>query len=522
MWSGSGARATLSEHASTACPPGAAPSGPTAWQAALDRAIGAPPGATPVEVPWPACATGLVRAPLEAERKRRVEEAQAKDRAARDAWDKAARAVSEQAKVGVFVREPEPKAPFKDRNALAASAIRAELLPSVSTPCLVVDVVAATAAPTPEEKAASMAAGQSIGPISGYHILCAESAAKDAARFLVTVPARLVAGQLSSGALTGWRFVPEGHFAPEVRGRVATVGVGEELTLTSLGRIRWGAGADPGFGWDAWREVRWAADFARSCPHEGDACTFNDGQPEVGVARSGPRACEAALVSKLDDLYEAWKRMGPTSKEAALVGSWIEILGATTPTAKRVAAFRKRLGGDLQGAATLYAEVQDVQGLVEVADLLFKKPETTPAGLKALDAAIAIDARPEWVQRAGDMALKSGDHAAAIQRFVKHKLPASLVGAAELLFKKADTLPAGLEALDAAIAIEARPAWLLRAGGMALQAGDSAKAIARLKACVAASQSAAELKEAAALLGFAGDAAAAEEATRKAATAGAR
>jgi len=119
----------------------------------------------------------------------------------------------------------------------------------VPTPCYVRDIRPATGSPTTEEKAAAKATNLPLTGPSACHILCGASPeAADGPTFLVTVPARLAAAKLAGDTISGWRFEPEGHFAADLRGRIATIGVGEQLEITGIGSLSRGI-RDPGFGW---------------------------------------------------------------------------------------------------------------------------------------------------------------------------------------------------------------------------------------------------------------------------------
>jgi hypothetical protein len=445
-------------------PPAARPtSGPEVWEAAYRRALGDEPQLVEPPAPWPDCATSLVRRPLEAEHKRRQDAARAAHKAALDAWRKASQPVRDAAAAGFFVTAPSAGAPFNDKLPAAAGSLRAALGALSPTVCHVRDVRAATSSPTTEEKAAAKAANQPLSGPSGYHILCG-STADGGPTFLVTVPARFVAAKLAGETLTGWRFEPEGHLAEALRGRVATIGVGEQLEITGIGRLTRGA-RDPGFGRGAFGETQWAVDFTRACPHEGAGCTFNDGKPVAVVRALPPSVCGTALADKADDLFMALVKMSPNSPDWKLLEGWISTLAPESNANKGLLFLKELETGDLDGAA-------------------------------------AMCGRLEPSRRANCLG------------FV-----------AELQLKKPETAAAGLANLDAAIALEPRSAWRLRAGGMALQNGDSAGAVTRLKALVDAAKTAAEAKDveqAAGLLKFAGDAAAAATAEAKAASLKAR
>jgi hypothetical protein len=395
--------------------PAAAPEtvGPAAWEAAYQGTLGPAPEPQEPQDPWPSCATSLVRQPLEAEWRRRHEAAAAAHTKALAAWNAAGQPLRDALAAGVFVTAPPEGAPFKDASPAAATRLRAAFGTVSATPCHVRDVRALTNGTSNEESAAAKSAGATLTGPSAYQILCGTRPASNSPdTFLVTVPSRFVAAKVEGQAITGWHFAADGHFAEELRGRVATIGLGEELEISGVGRLIRGV-SNPGFSGSAWAETLWAVDFARACPHEGAGCTFNDGQPTtvIGPVKSG--ACANALADRTHDMFDAWKAMAPTSADAALLAGWITSLAPSGEAAKRVEAVRKRLAGDLAGAATLFEEASDAVGLAEVAELQLQNPALVEAGRSTLDAAIKLEPRAAWRLRAGGMALQAGDKAGA-------------------------------------------------------------------------------------------------------------
>ncbi len=278
--------------------------GPLAWEAAFQRALGPQPVWTPPAPPWPECATELVRRPLKAEHKRREDAARTAFKRELDNWNRTALPIRNAAAAGFFVSPPPANAPIQDKVPAGASAIRGALGAVGPTTCVVRDIRPASQRPDATETKASKATGQPLSGPSAYHILC-ESPTSDqrTPTFLVTVPSRFVAARVEGSSILSWRFEPEGHFAPELRGRVAAIGVGETLELSGIGRLSRGV-RDPGFGWRAWRGTEWAVDFNRSCPHEGDDCPFNDGQPSITIRPTAPQRCSDKINLKTNKIYK--------------------------------------------------------------------------------------------------------------------------------------------------------------------------------------------------------------------------
>lgn len=408
--------------APTAAPSGAGTGmGPERWERAYEALITPEPVEGSAEAPWADCATTLAREPLVAENSRRIRSVHASFSLAHDHWRQAKQPIDAALATGIFVKAPEATAVVPDPAREIAVRFREAAGEAGSLPCFVIDIGAVRGKPSPEEGAAAKAHGGVLSGPTSYVILCAMTEAdadptgNSAMRFLVTVPSRFVAPKVAGASIVSWRFEPEGYLAEALRGRLFTVGRGDQLTITGVGRVQ-RLPRNPGVNRDLFRGTEWGVDFQRSCPVEGQGCVFNDGASVVTVAPVAVGGCAKAQGDHVDGLYAAWLGADSKGGDATLLEGRIALLAPDSREAKQVVADQQLRTGDLASATTSFSEVKDADGLARVAQAYLKTAGGNVRATGVLGMAVSLEPRSAWVIQVAGLEIEQSKTAEAKAR----------------------------------------------------------------------------------------------------------